>query len=90
MTVDRIFVGILLLAGILWLRARARKLPEERRTFALVGLVVFLVPALLAGKWLFDRLQFGRYPNLALELAGIAAIFAVMGLVFLRPGAKTR
>ena len=84
MQTERVFVGVFLLAAFLWLRARARRLDDADRPRALLGSALFLAPALLAGRWLFERLPFGRYENLAIELAGLAAVTAVAGFVFLR------
>ncbi len=82
---ERLAVVILMIAGFLWLRGRGRKLAPEDRGKALMGSALFLAPMLLAGRWLFDRLPYGRYENLVIELAGIAAMIAVAGYVFLRP-----
>jgi polyferredoxin len=82
---DRVLVGVLMLVAALWLRQRARRLSEGQRKKALYGLLFFLIPALLLGRWAFDRLPFGRYPNLTIEIAGLAAMFSVMAFVFVRP-----
>ena len=50
-----------------------------------MGTSLFLAPMLLGGRWAFDRLPYGRYENLAIELLGIVAMIAVAGFVFLRP-----
>ena len=85
MTNDRLIVAFLMLVAALWLRQRARKIAEGQRRRALYGLLFFLIPALLIGRWAFDRLPFGRYENLAVEIAGLAAMFSVMAFVFVRP-----
>jgi hypothetical protein len=86
---ERILVVVLLIAGFLWLRRRGRGLSDAARGKAMIGAFLFLVPALLGGKWLFDRLPYGRYENLAIELAGIAAMIAIAGFVFFKPGTET-
>jgi thiol:disulfide interchange protein len=85
MTNDRFFIAFLMLIAALWLRQRARKLAAGQRRRALYGLLLFLIPALLVGRWAFDRLPFGRYENLAIEIAGLAAMFSVMAFVFVKP-----
>jgi hypothetical protein len=85
MQTERIFVGLFLVLAFLWLRARARALDDADRPRAILGSALFLVPALLAGRWLFEKLPFGRYENLVIELAGLAAVTAVAAFVFLRP-----
>lgn len=82
---ERLVVVVLMIAGFLWLRRRGRRMSDEARGKALLGTALFLVPTLLAGRWLFDRLPYGRYENLAIELAGIAAMIAAAGFVFLKP-----
>ena len=86
MQTDRIYVGVLLLAGFLWLRIRARRLGEEERGRALMGSVLFLVPMLIGGRWAVDKLPFGPWQNLGIEMVGIAAVIAVTGYVFMTPG----
>jgi hypothetical protein len=86
MQIERIFVGILLLAGFLWLRHRARKLGEGDRSRAMRGGFLFLVPMLIGGRWLFEKLPYGSQANLAIELVGLVAVFAVTGYVFMAPG----
>ena len=83
---DRFIVAFLMLVGALWLRNRARKLAEGQRKKALYGLLFFLLPTLIVGRMAFDRLPFGRYENLAIEIAGLAAMFSVMAFVFVNPG----
>jgi hypothetical protein len=85
---ERILVVLLMIAGFLWLRGRGRKLGDEARGKALLGAALFLAPVLLGGRWLFDRLPYGRYENLAIELAGIAAMIAVAGYVFMTPAKR--
>jgi hypothetical protein len=87
MQTERIYVGLLLLGGFLWLRVRVRRLDEDARGRALLGSALFLAPALIAAKWGFDRLTLGRYENLAVEMLGLAALIAFTGFVFMR---KTR
>lgn len=82
---ERLAVVILMIAGFLWLRGRGRKLAPEDRARALMGAALFLAPALLGGRWVFDRLPYGRYENLVIELVGIAVLIAVAGYVFMRP-----
>ena len=88
MTNDRFIVAFLMLVAALWLRNRARKLVPGQRKRALYGLLFFLLPAVLIGRWAFDRLPFGRYENLAIEIAGLAAMFSVMAFVFVKPEKK--
>jgi hypothetical protein len=83
---ERIFVGILLLAGFFWLRVRARRLTDAARGRALRGSILFLAPALIGGKWALERLPFGLYANLAIEALFIAAVLAAAGFVFMTPG----
>lgn len=83
---ERLAVVILMLIGFLWLRRRGRRMGDAARGKAMLGTALFLVPMLLGGRWLFDRLPYGRYENLAIELAGIAAMIAAAGFVFLKPG----
>jgi len=84
---ERIFVGVLLLIGFLWLRHRARGLDEAGRSRAYKGVLLFLIPVLLGGRWAFDRLPFGPWENAAIEMATLAAAIAFAGLVFM-PAAK--
>ncbi len=86
MQTDRIYVGILLLAGFLWLRQRSRKLDEAGRSRAFKGVLLFVIPVLLGGRWAFDRLPFGRWENLAIELVALAAAILFAGLVFMGKG----
>jgi hypothetical protein len=88
MQTERIYVGVLLLAGFLWLRARARRLDDAARMRALWGSLLFLIPALLGVKWAVDRLPLGRYESLAVEMLALAATIAVTGLVFMRTGKR--
>jgi thiol:disulfide interchange protein len=85
MTYDRFFVAFLMLAGALWLRQRARKLLPGRRMKALYGLILFFIPALVVTRWGTDRLPFGVYERLAVEIAALAVLFAVMAFVFVKP-----
>jgi len=82
---ERILVVVLMIAGFLWLRRRGRRLDDASRGRAMIGSVLFLVPVLIGGRWLFDRLPFGRVENLALELLGIAIVIAFAGFVFMSP-----
>ena len=75
----------MLVAAFLWLRARARALDDADRSRAILGSALFLAPALLAGRWLFEKLPFGRYENLVIELAGLAVVVVVAAFLFLRP-----
>jgi thiol:disulfide interchange protein len=88
MTYDRFFVAFLMLAGALWLRQRARKLPPGKRMKALYALILFFIPALIVTRWGTDRLPFGAYERLAVEIAALAVLFTVMALVFVRPQGK--
>jgi hypothetical protein len=83
---ERILVGVLLLAGFLWLRVRARRLEDAARGRALRGTILFLAPVLIGGKWAFEKLPYGLYENLALEMIGLAAVIAVAGYVFMSQG----
>ena len=85
MNTDRIIVAVLMLAAVLWMRRRARQLGEDQRNRAMLGLMLFLIPALLGARWAFDHLPYGRYPNLAIEIGGLAVIFVTVTLVFLKP-----
>jgi hypothetical protein len=85
MQTERIYVGLLLLAGFLWLRRRARRMDASTRGRALVASFLFLVPVLVGGKWLFEKLPYTRYANLAIEVAGLAAAIAITGFVFMTP-----
>lgn len=77
-----------MIAGFLWLRGRGRKMAPEDRGRALMGTSLLLAPMLLGGRWVFDRLPYGRYENLVIELLGIAAMIAVAGYVFLKPARR--
>lgn len=88
MQTDRVYVGLLLLAGFLWLRVRARALDDAGRSRAFKGILLFLIPMLLGGRWAFDRLAFGRWQNLAIELASLAVVIAFAGFVFMVPPKK--
>ena len=85
---DRWILGLALLFGFLWLRDRLRALRREGEVGprALYGIFLVLGPLLLAEKWLFDRLDFGRWYNLGIELAVLALTFGATRLLFLRPG----
>jgi hypothetical protein len=83
---ERLVVVVLMIAGFLWLRRRGRRMSDDARGKALLGAALFLVPMLLAGRWLFDRLPYGRYENLVIECVGIAVMIAVAGFAFLKPG----
>ena len=85
MTYDRFFIALFMLAAALWLRQRARKLLPEQRKKALIGLLAFLLPALLLLRFAVDRFKIGRYENLAIEVVGLTAIFAIMAFVFVKP-----
>jgi polyferredoxin len=85
MTHDRILVVLLMLAGALWLRQRARRLVPGQRKKALYGLLFFLLPALIGWQWVVERLALATMPKVSAELAGLAVIFAVMAFVFVRP-----
>jgi hypothetical protein len=86
---ERILVVVLMIAGFLWLRRRGRRLDEASRGRALIGSVLFLVPVLIGGRWLLDRLPYGRIENLVIELIGIAAVIAFAGYVFMTPAKKS-
>ena len=86
-TEERVIVGLVLFAGFLWLRRRAKRLDDASRAQALVRTLLFLAPALIGAKWLFDRLPFDRWSNLAVQAAGLAALLVAAGLAFMRPGA---
>ena len=83
MPIDRILVGVLLLAGFLWLRLRARALDDAGRGRAYKGIVLFLAPVLLGGRWAFDKLPFGQWQNFAVEAGTLAAAILFAGLVFM-------
>jgi thiol:disulfide interchange protein len=82
---DRILVGVLILAAALWLRQRARRLVPGQRKKALLGLLAFLIPALLIWRWGVDRFPLEHVQKVSVEIAGLAVIFAVMAYVFVRP-----
>lgn len=88
MQTERIWVGLLLLAGFLWLRKRAKALDDAERGRALRGTILFLAPVLIGAKWAFDRLPYGLYQNLAIELIALGAVMAVAGFVFMTPGKR--
>lgn len=85
MQTERVIVGLVMIAGFLWLRRRARGLDEASRARGLVRTVLFLAPALIGGKWLFERLPFDGPVNLAVEVAGLAGLLAAAGFLFMRP-----
>jgi polyferredoxin len=85
MNTDRIIVAVLMLAAVLWMRQRARHLHEDQRKKAMMGLMLFLIPALLGARWAFDHLPYGRYENLAIEIGGLAVIFTTVAFLFLNP-----
>ena len=89
MNTDRIIVGVVILAAVLWLRQRARKLGEDHRQKAMIGLFVFLIPALIGARWAFDALpeQFhlGRYESLGIQIVGLGLIFSVVVFGFMNP-----
>src|SRR5690606_6502424 len=85
---ERIYVGLLLLAGFFWLRQRARHLDDAGRSRALKGVLLFVIPVLLGVRWASDRLPFGRWENFALEMLALAAAIAFAGFVFMAPGKK--
>ena len=78
-------LGLELVFGFLWLRTRSRDLGEQAGFKAIVGIFFILGPSLLGEKWLFDRLPFGRYSNLLVEIIALAASFWLTGFIFLRP-----
>ncbi|HEX2613820.1 MAG TPA: hypothetical protein VHO02_09520 [Fibrobacteria bacterium] len=86
---ERILVGVLLLFGFLWLRLRARKLDEAGRSRAYKGILLFVIPVLLGGRWAFDRLPFGKWENAFIEMAVLAAAIAFAGFVFMPEAKKT-
>jgi hypothetical protein len=86
---ERIYVGLLLLAGFLWLRQRTRGLDDAGRSRAFKGVLLFVIPVLLGARWAFDRLPFGRWENFAIEIATLATAIAFAGFVFMAPGKKT-
>ena len=88
MMLERWALGIAILCGFLWIRSRAKAIRSdaERSRKALYGIFFVLAPLLLLGKQGFDRLPFGRYANLTIELGVLALVFGMTGLVFLRPG----
>jgi uncharacterized membrane protein YhaH (DUF805 family) len=83
---ERILVGVLLLFGFLWLRLRLRKLDDAGRSRAYKGILLFVIPVLLGGRWAFDRLPFGKWENAAIEMAVLAAAIAFAGFVFMPEG----
>ncbi len=88
MQTDRILVGILLLVGFLWLRHRGRALDDAGRSRAFKGMLLFVVPVMLGGRWAFGKLPFGHWENLAIEMAVLAAAIAFAGTVFMGAGKK--
>jgi hypothetical protein len=85
---ERWATGIAILIGFLWIRSRIKTVRNdgERSRKALYGIFFVLAPLLLIGKQGFDRLPFGRYANLLVELGVLALVFGVTGFAFLRPG----
>jgi len=84
-------IGGAILFGFLWIRSRLQTLrgDGDRSRKALYGIFLVLAPLLLIGKWVFDRLPYGQYTNLVIELASLAAAFALTGFLFLRKGTGT-
>jgi hypothetical protein len=83
MQTERWVVAVVLVLGFLWLHRRAKGLDEAARGRALKGTILFLAPALIGGKWAFERLPFGFYQNLMIEVAALVAVIAVAGVVFM-------
>jgi purine-cytosine permease-like protein len=90
MQTERILVGLVLLAGFLLLRRRAKGLDDSERGRALRGTILFLAPVLIGGRWLFEKLPYGLYENLAIEMVGLVVVIAVAGFVFMKPGNSER
>ena len=85
---ERLLVAVVLIAGFLWLRRRAKALDDAARGRALRGTILFLAPVLIGAKWGFERLPFSAPVNLVVELLGLAAALAVAGYVFMTPRAE--
>jgi len=84
--VERIILGVGLLAGFIWIRTRARALREDENQSrkALYGIFFFLAPLLLIGKWAFKFLPFEHNTNFAIQILALALMFAATGFFFLR------
>ncbi len=83
---ERWVIGAVLLFGFLWMRTKSRALPAGRGRTALYGIFWVLTPLLLGEKWVFDRLPFGAYSNLLIELLCLGLSFFAVHRIFLRPG----
>ncbi len=83
-------VGGAILFGFLWLRSRVRALrgDGEASRKAIYGIFLILAPLLLIGKWGFEKLPYGPYVNLSIELLFIVLVFGATGFLFVRKGTE--
>lgn len=85
-TTEKIILAACIFAGFLWLRGRARALDLSRSKGRTVfGIFGVLAGLLLGIKYAFDNWHFGAYADVAIQAAAIAASFALVGYVFLKP-----
>lgn len=84
---EKIVLGLCLLVGFLWLRARSRSVNLESQMLrALLGTFVFLPGALIGEKYLFEMFRLGGYMDILLKAAVVIATFLVVGFGFLKSG----
>ena len=82
---EKIVLGLCLLVGFLWLRARSRSIDLESQMLrALLGTFVFLPGALIGEKYFFEMFRFGGYVDILLKAAVVIATFLVVGFGFLK------
>lgn len=85
-TTERILLAMCVFAGFLWIRGRARSMDLSRRQGTVVLGVFVLLPAwLVGGKWLVETLGIGGYTGMLLKALLIAAGFAAVGLLVIKP-----
>ncbi len=86
---EKIILAICLFAGFLWIRQRSRQIDLTKQiTKALIGVFVLLPILLLGEKFLFEKIALPGYTGIAIKCASIIVSFAIIGLVFLKPGMK--
>jgi len=84
---EKVVMALILFGGYYWLRHRARGMNlESQRGKVIFGVFGVLTAMLIGEKALFEHWHFGTYTDLLLKVALAAASFAIVGLVFLKPG----